>query len=230
MRVRSLLACLAIAGLAGLSIAPTGAQAASGDAAATQSYLQANYALVSYFAAHIPAARTELAGVLSGVRHECPQAAAASPEDVDSEQLSNEVVGTMVTTVVQQNLPPTHTFDRAVRSLRWSNQALTKAVHAYVAKGETLISLKVPHLCADIEAWVASDYQTLPASTVSFDGRFMPSWVAPGLLPHALTAYETPQERSLARRIVQLENKWTEFEAYEVETWGDIMNVLVLQP
>jgi hypothetical protein len=230
MRVRSLLACLAAAGLAGLSVAPTGAQAASSDAAATQSYLQANYALVSYFAAHIPAARAELAGVLAGVRRECPQAAAASPEDVDSEQLSNEVVGTMVTTVVQQNLPPTHAFERAVQSLRWSNHALTKAVQAYVAKGKTLISLTVPHLCADIAAWVASDYRTLPASTVSFDARFMPSWIAPGFLPHALAAYETPQERSLARRTVHLEEKWTEFEAYEVETWGDIMNALVLQP
>jgi hypothetical protein len=230
MRVRSLLACLATAVLAGLSIAPTGAMAASGDATATQSYLQANYALVSYFASHIPAARAELASVLTGVRSECPLAAAASPEDVDSEQLSNEVIGTMVTTVVQQNLPPTHTFNRAVRSLRWSNKALTKAVQAYVAKGKTLISLTVPHLCADIEAWVASDYRTLPASTVSFDARFMPSWVAPGFLPHALAVYETPQERSLARRIGRLEDKWTEFEAYEVETWGDIMNALVLQP
>jgi hypothetical protein len=117
-----------------------------------------------------------------------------------------------------------------VQALHWSNGALTKAVRAYVAKGKTLISLAVPHLCADIRAWVASDYLTLPASTISFDRRFMPSWVAPGFLPHALAAYESPQERALARRTVVLEEKWTEFEAYEVETWGEIMNALVLQP
>jgi hypothetical protein len=230
MRVRWLSALLATAALAGLTLAPASAQAASSDAAATKAYLQANYALVSYFASHIPSARADLAGVLAGVRHECPQAAAASPEDVDSEQLSNEVVGTMVTSVVQRNLAPTRAFERAVQTLRWSNGALTKAVRAYVAKGKTLTSLTVPHLCADIRAWVASDYLTLPASTVSFDQRFMPSWVAPGFLPHALTAYESPQERALARHTVVLEEKWTEFEAYEVETWGEIMNALVLQP
>jgi hypothetical protein len=230
MRVRWLLGCLVTAAVAGLSIAPAGAQAASGDAAATQAYLQANYKLVSYFASHIPSARAEIAGVLAGVRRECPQAAADSPQDVDSEQLSNEVIGTMVTTVAQHNLPPTRSFDRAVASLRWSNQALTKGVQAYVAKGRTLTSLAVPHLCADIEAWVAGDYRTLPASTVGFDQRFMPSWVAPGYLPKALATYESPQERTLARRTTQLEEKWTEFEAFEVETWGDIMNELVLQP
>ena len=230
MRVRWLSAFLVTAALAGLSLAPAGAEAASGDAAATQAYLQANYALVSYFAAHIAAARAELAGVLAGVRRECPRAAAESPEDVDSEQLSNEVIGTMVTTVAQRNLAPTRRFERAVQALRWSNGALTKAVRAYVAEGKTLTSLAVPHLCADIGAWVASDYLTLPASTVSFDRSFMPSWVAPGFLPHALAAYESPQERALARRTVVLEEKWTEFEAYEVETWGYIMNALVLQP
>jgi hypothetical protein len=230
MRVRWLSAFLATAALAGLSLAPAGAQAAPGDAAATQAYLQANYALVSYFAAHIPSARAQLAGVLAGVRRECPRAAAESPQDVDSEQLSNEVIGTMVTTVVQRNLAPTRRFERAVQALRWSNASLTKAVRAYVAKGRTLISLAVPHLCADVGAWVASDYRTLPASTVSFDRRFMPSWVAPGFLPHALAAYETPPERALARRTVVLEEEWTEFEAYEVETWGYIMNALVLQP
>jgi hypothetical protein len=230
MRVRRLSAFLATATLAGLALAPTGAQATSADAAATQAYLQANYALVSYFAAHIAGARAELAGVLAGVRRECPQAAAASPQDVDSEQLSNEVVGTMVTTVVQRNLPPTRKFERAVQGLQWSNGTLTKAVRAYAAKGKILTSLAVPHLCADIRSWVASDYLTLPASTVSFDQRFMPSWVAPGFLPPALATYETRQERTLARRTVVLEEKWTEFEAYEVETWGDIMNVLVLQP
>ncbi|MGH2865407.1 MAG: hypothetical protein ACRDJX_09195 [Solirubrobacteraceae bacterium] len=228
MRARWLCACLVTA-LIGV-VVPTGAQAASGDAAATQAYLRANYTLVSYFAAHIPSARAQLAGVLAGVRRECPQAAAQSPEDVDSEQLSNEVIGTMVTTVAQRNLPPTRSFDRTVASLRWSNGALTSAVRAYVAKGTTLTALAVPHLCADIEAWVAGDYQTLPQSTVAFDRRFMPSWVAPGFLPHALAAYETPQERTLARRTVRLEEKWTEFEAYEVETWGEIMNALVLQP
>lgn len=209
---------------------PAAGAAAQSNAAATQSYVQANYALVHYFAAHIRAEEAELAGVLGGVRSECPNAAAESPENVDSEQLSNEVIGTMVSTVVQHNLAPLRRFYRTVGPLQWSNGALTKAIRAYVAKGKVLYSLAVPHLCGDIKEWVASDFRTLPATTVSFDRLFMPSWVSPGDLPASLAAYETPAARKLAEQSTRLESAISEFEAREVETWGTIMNLLVLQP
>ena len=228
MRVRGFLPLLAA--LAGLAAWPASAPASAGDLAATQTYVQTNYAFVRYFTSHIPAARAELASVLAGVRRECPSAAAGSPENVDSEQLSNEVIGTMVTTVIQHNLPPIRAAVRASAHLRWSNGALTRAIQAYVAKGKVLSSLAVPHLCADVKAWVASDFETLPASTVSFAPRFMSAWVAPGYLPAALSGYESAEDRTLAHRTGQLEEQWTEFEAYEVETWGKIMNALVLQP
>jgi hypothetical protein len=219
-----------LAVLAGLAIWPASAPANAADLAATQAYLQANYTFVRYFTSHIPAARAELGGVLAGVRRECPNAAAGSPEDVDSEQLSNEVIGTMVTTVIQHNLPPIRAAIRASAHLRWSNGSLTRAIQAYAAKGKVLSSLAVPHLCADVKAWAASHYETLPASTASFAPRFMSVWVAPGYLPPALSAYETAEDRALAHRTAQLEEQWAEFEAFEVETWGKIMNALVLQP
>ncbi len=237
MRVRvlgstpaALAAGFAIAATAGPAIMPASALADAADAAATQTYLQANYALVRYFSSHIPAARAELSSVLAGVRRECPNAAAGSPENVDSEQLSNEVIGTMVTTVIQHNLAPIRTAIRATDHLRWSSGALTRAIQAYVAKGKALTSLAVPHLCADVKAWVAGDFEALPASTASFAPRFMSVWVAPGYLPAALSPYETAEDRTLAHRTAQLEEQWTEFEAYEVETWGNIMNAMVLQP
>jgi hypothetical protein len=234
MRVRALLALPAVAtaslAFAGSAIAPSSALADAASVTATQTYLQANYTLMRYFASHIPAARAELAGVLAGVRSECPRGAAGSPQDVDSEQLSDEVIGAMVTTVVQHNLPPIQTAIRAAEHLRWSNGALTSAIQAYVAKGKVLTSLAVPHLCADVKAWVAGDYATLPTSTTSFAPRFMSVWVAPGYLPAALSAYETVEDRALAHRTAQLEARWAEFEAFEVETYGRIMNELVLQP
>jgi hypothetical protein len=54
--------------------------------------------------------------------------------------------------------------------------------------------------------------------------------VAPGFLPPGLSAYESPEERTLARRTAQLEQRWTDFEAREVETWGKIMDTLELWP
>ncbi len=226
----ALAAGFAIAAMAGPATVPASALADPADVATTQAYLQANYALVSYFASHIPAARAELSSVLAGVRRECPSAAAGSPENVDSEQLSNEVIGTMVTTVVQRNLAPIRTAIRATAHLRWSNRALTGDIQSYAAKGKALTSLAVPHLCADVKAWAAGDFETLPAPTASFAPRFMSVWVAPGYLPAALSAYETAEDRTLAHRTAQLEEQWSEFEAFEVETWGKVMDVLELWP
>ena len=71
---------------------------------------------------------------------------------------------------------------------------------------------------------------TLPGSTGAFDARFMPNWVSVGELPAALARYETPSERPLIRRTEHLEEEVAELEAREVETWGQIMNVLELWP
>jgi hypothetical protein len=227
MRIRVPLALLAVGGALAASASPA---SASSNAASTQAYLRANYALVQHFAARIPSAEMELNGVLAGVRAECPAAAAGSPEDVDSEQLSNEVIGTMVTSVVQHNLAPILAAIRAVAPLRWSSAALTNSIRAESAKGKVLSTLAIPDLCAEVKAWTASGFQTLPSSTVSFDAQFMPAWVAPGFLPAGLSAYESPEERGLARRTAQLERRWTDFEAREVETWGTIMDTLELWP
>ena len=192
--------------------------------------MHANYTLMRYFTAHIPAAKAEIAGVLAGVRRECPLAASGSPENVDAEQLSDEVVGTMVTTVVQRNLPATLSAIRATASLHWSDGALNKSIHVYLTKAKALTTLAVPNLCGDVKEWAASAFKTLPASTASFAPRFLAWWVAPGNQPSALRRFESSQDAALAHRTTKLEEQWTQFEANEVEVWGEIMDALVLQP
>ena len=99
-----------------------------------------------------------------------------------------------------------------------------------MGKLKTLSTLAAPELCADVRAWAANGFQTLPASTVRFDQRFMPAWVALGELPASLAAYESPAEGALVRRSNQLEAQLTDGEARAVESWGRIMNALVLNP
>jgi hypothetical protein len=206
------------------------AQANAGDVASTQAYVRADYKLVRYANSRIPSAEAALTGIITGVRQECPQAAVGSPQNTDSEQLDHEVIGTMVTTAIRPGLPRGNAFIDTVKSLRWSNRGLTDKIQAYVAKLKVMGELPIPHLCADVKSWVASDFQTLPSSTVSFDKRFLPTWVAIGELPAALTPYETPEIRTLVHRASQLENQLTEFEARAVESWGKILDELVLQP
>jgi hypothetical protein len=224
-RVIFMLAVLAVLAI------PASAWAASGNAATTQQYIQANYALVQAGSSKLGAARAALRTVRSQIEGECPRAAAESPQNPDSTQLSNEIIGAMVTSAYHTDVPAGRSFIRAAAGLRWSSHGLTSTVQSYVGKLKVLIGLAPPNVCADVRAWVASDYQTLPASTVRFDQQFMPNWVAIGELPGALAPYERPSQRAVLHRMNALEEQLTEFEAGDgVETWWNIMNALVLNP
>ena len=68
--------------------------------------------------------------------------------------------------------------------------------------------------------------------TIRFDQQFMPNWVAIGELPRGCSPRSrAPVRGRSSRRTNALEDQLTEFEASDgVETWGDIMNALVLNP
>jgi hypothetical protein len=214
-----------------LAAAPAAAGAGSGDVAATRRYIQADYALVQRASTKIKAAEAALQSVLHHVQVECPNVAANSPQNPDSTQLSNELIGALVLSAYHTDVPAGTNFVRAAKGLRWSNRPLTSAVQSYVAKIKVLTTLAPPNVCADVRAWIASGYRTLPASTVRFDEQFMPNWVAIGELPDLLKAYERPDERAILRRTNQFEGQLTETEVHAgVETWERTMNTLVLQP
>jgi len=203
---------------------------AGSDQAATSAYLQADHRLVSTVTSRIARIEATLRGVLAGVRSECPRAAAGSPQDGQSTQLSNEVIGAMITAVVALDRPAGHAFVAATEHLRWSSRALTRTIQSYVGKVRTLSALAQPRLCADVRAWASAGFHALPPSTVSFSPLFMSAWVAAGELPAGLAASETPGERPLIARTERMEAQLTELEAREVQTWGQIMNALELWP
>ncbi len=228
MRVSAVVPMLAIA--ATLASAPPAALAASGNAAATQRYLQANYALVRAARSHLAAAEAAPLHVLAKVRQECPLAAAGSPQDPESTQMSDEVIGAMVISAAQPDLPAIKAYISAVAGLSWSNHALTSAVRGYAGDLKTLLSLSVPNLCGEVKAWAADGFHALPVSTVAFVAKFMPAWVALGYLPPKLPAFESSGQRRLARRCEPLESLITEAEARAVAHYGEIMNALEVHP
>ena len=225
IRVTTLLALL---GAAFALTAP--APAAASNASATRAYLSANYALVHAADTRIDQVESTLRGLLAKVRGECPLAAAGSPEEAQSEQLSNEVIGTMVLTAIRLDLPAGRAYVQAVRSLRWSSSSLTRSVQSYAQKVAKMITLPVPRLCQDVRSWAASGFKVLPAATEPFDAVFLASWVSPGFLPPALRPYEGASVRSLVRSTEKQESDIVELEAREVETWGKIMDSLELLP
>ncbi len=168
--------------------------------------------------------------VLTKVRRECPKAAASSPQDPESTQLSNEVIGTMVLTAGKPDRPAIQAYLHAVSGLHWSSSAVTRAVSSYANQLRKLYGLAVPNLCADVKAWAASGYKALPASTIAFDKIFYPNWVALGLLPPGIARFENGQTRTLAHGAARFEYQITNVEAEAVETWGAIMDEMELNP
>ncbi len=227
MTIRAPLALLGVtAGLAS-SAAPA---LASSNASSTQTYVKADYALVRVARSHLRSSEGAPLEVLAKVKGECPAAGARSPQDAESTQMSDEVIGTIVIAAAQPDLQAIRTFIRTASSLTWSSSSLTSAVHSYANKLKTVLSLTPPSLCTEVKAWAASGYHALPAGTVAFVGKFMPAWVALGLLPSQLARYESGATKALANRASPLEQELSEGEARAVEHWGDIMDTLMLWP
>jgi hypothetical protein len=217
----------AVAGLVATGPAP--ALASPADVTAAQAYIRANYALVQAARSAVPSSEAGLAAVLAQVRRECPKVAAGSPQDRDSEQLSDEVVGAIVVAGVHPDLAAIHGFIRTAGRLRWSSHRLTSTVRSYAGKLSKLSTIAAPSLCGDLRAWAASGYRTLPASSVSFDAQYTPVWVALGELPGSLAAFERPQEQGVLARSMKLERQLTEYEAKAVNTYAEILDALELK-
>ena len=106
-----------------------------------------------------------------------------------------------------------------------------REVREHAAKLKTIAGLAPPNLCADVRAWRASGYGELPATSVQFDAKFEPAWVAIGLDPEALHSYENPATKALAHRNEQIEEQLFDGEARVTETsYETIMDALELWP
>lgn len=219
---------LAVAALAQLPAAPS-ASASATDAASARAYVRADLALVLAAKSRLRTAEAAPLRVLAQVSRECPHAAAGSPQDAESTQMSDEVIGAMVLSAYHLDVPALQRFVSGVARLPWSDGALRRTVRAYAANLRVLARLAPPHLCADVRAWVAGGYRSLPAATAGFDRVFMPAWVSVGMMPARLARYAS-SERAALTRIAAIEQQITDAEARAVENWGRIMDELGLNP
>jgi hypothetical protein len=235
-RFAALLVALPVLALVGGALSPAAAapvagSARSGDAAATRAFVEANYALARAVVADLPSGRAALTSLVHQIAGSCPQAAAGSPEDGDSERLSDEVIGALSVAVFHLDAPIVARFARAVAPLRWSNRRLTRMVGTYAAKLRGMATLAMPDLCGDVKAWTASGFHTLTASTASFDRRFLAVRIeTEEVSPALLKRYERPGEAAVMRRTGRLEGQLVEAEAQAVHDWSRILDDLGLNP
>jgi hypothetical protein len=210
---------------------PSGALAGPRDVAATQTYIRANYALVRAGSREIGPSEAAARSVLHGVREECPEAAAGSPQGQGSQPLGDELQGAITIAAFRLVARPVDAFLRVVAHLRWSNPRLTQTVSSYVGKLKSLAALSPPEPCADVRAWTASGFQTVPASTTSFDLAFDSVNVALGEVPAELLApYERPSESAMLHTTARLEMQLSNAENRVVPQWEQALSALGVAP
>jgi hypothetical protein len=226
--VRTRLASILLAVLA-LALAPGAALARSGNAAATRTYIKANYTLVRTARANLATGEAAIKSLTQQITGECPGAALESPQNHDAEQLSDEVVGALEVAAYNPDQASIVAFAQAVGGLHWSNRRLTHMVGAYASKLEGFTKLAMPDVCGDVRAWAASGYKTLPATTVAFDkGFFATDFEAEEVSLRLLAPYESATEASLLHRTKQLEAPLAEAEAGAVSDYSQILDSLKL--
>lgn len=212
--VRGLIAGLACAACA----CPPAAALASArvdDAAATRAYLRADYAYDRGVHAELGAIAAAVEARASEIGGECPSALTYAPRDAAFDELGEEAVRSVLYAAVAPVRALTLHLASTIGRLGWSDRRLTRLVRAEAAEDRASATLALPDVCADIAAWKASAYATLPPSAASFLARVQAiesrSAVGPSeesrkaATMRLLRPFERPGERRVAKRIHRLE-------------------------
>ena len=115
-----------------------------------------------------------------------------SPQDEQSTELSNELIGKMVLAGGRPDRAAGRHLPARRQPAALEQPAVNRAVGGYVRMLRNLYSLASPDLCADIGSWGASGYKRCPRRRRPFVAAFIPDWVSLGVLPAGLARFETP--------------------------------------
>jgi hypothetical protein len=223
-------AAILVAVLALVATAPVTALAGGGDVAATRRFLQADYALTRAASANVGTGQTAIRNLTGAVTGQCPKAVAGSPQNHDSELLSEEVVGALSVAAFHPDAQAIAGYAQAVHGLHWSSSALTRRVQTSATRLRGLSTLPMPDLCGDVQAWAASGFHTLSPSTMGFDRHYFAVNIEAEEVPWRLLAPFDRGEAPTVRHIRALEARLADVEAGDVKYWSRILNGLGLNP
>jgi hypothetical protein len=189
---------VAVLGVLTLAL-PVCASAGSGDVSSTRAYVLANYALVRAAHTELHIAEASISALNVSLGAQCPKIALEAPQNGQSQQLSKEVAGALWSIVYHTDVGAVDAFVNAVAPLHWSKHKLTGIARRYATSLRQLTQLPTPEICADLRAWIASGFKTVPASTIAFDKRL--EAIGANTIPQRLLA---PYERSSSVRAIAL--------------------------
>jgi hypothetical protein len=189
-----------------LGVAPAGALASSGNAAATHAYIEANFKLTRAAEASVAPVQAKIVALDKRLGQECPKVGKGGPENEESQKVSHEAVAALWSLSYGADVVPIRAFAKTVTSLHWSNPSLTRIARHYASTLEGLAALPLPDLCGNVREWAASDFRTIPAATLqlyeraeSLEGHTIPTKL--------LAPYERPSDRGIVAQTTRLETR-----------------------
>jgi hypothetical protein len=198
--------------------APGAALAASSNASSTHTVIVAGATFVRESEGHMGAIGKAVQAQKRSLLHQCSDAAANSPQNEESYELSYEAAGALWSAGYGADAGPIAKFVQATRGLHWTNAKLNSAFKGLVDGLHGLSTLAMPHVCKDIASWKASGFVTVPAVTKSFDVR-VEALEAKPLPARLLDPYvQSGQERAL---IAQIERGSTKLLNFETQVGGE---------
>jgi hypothetical protein len=203
MRGRStIIICAVLA----LGVAPAGALASSGNAAATHAYIEANFKLSRAAEASVAPAQAKIVALDAQLGRECPKVGEGGPEDEESGKVSREATEALWSISYGTSSGSIQAFAKTVSALKWSSPNLTRIAQHYAKTLEGLAALPLPNLCGNVREWAASGFHTIPAATLQLYERVeaLEGHTIPAKL---LAPYERPSDRSIVAATTRLETK-----------------------
>jgi hypothetical protein len=207
---------------------PCSALGKQSNRSATHAYILANYALVRSARSEVKPAEEQVAKLNAQLREECGHVASESPQNHESEQLTDEVAGALWSIVYHLDSRAINRFSSAVAPLRWTDSKLTRRAEKYATSLRELSNLTMPNLCADVRSWTVSSFHTIPTSTTEFV-RHLNTIGATTIPSRQLEPYEGSSEKSLAARMDHLETMLEHAESsIGFNDWSTLLETLGL--
>lgn len=163
----SSLAVVGVAICAGIPVDGASAMGA-GNVVMTSRYLQAVYTLARAESARVGDSIEALEGEAAKIAPGCPSSLAQPPEGKQVGELGAETSAVAFLAGAKPDAEAIHKFAARIAGLHWSNGRITALVRSLAAEERAAAALRLPDVCADIKAWTASGYHTLPESTTRF--------------------------------------------------------------
>jgi hypothetical protein len=210
-RAAILTAVLAVAG------APATAGAASRDVASTHTYLEASYRALHATVSTWSSVEASIHELDQRLGAECPDVGAGSPQSEEEQKLSYEATGALWATGYHTDAAIDRAYVKTLSRLTWSNPQITRDARRLAAGLREMTALRVPNICADVLAWHANGFGTMPSDVEPYD-QHVEAIDIHEIPRNLLAPYVQPADRGLLERVEHLATRFEELEFMRGQT------------